>query len=78
MLYDDDKRPGEDETGKDDNKENNDYGDNREDMNPERNKAPSYSYYGDGSQPGEGKKQRTRICPKRQSDGSWRFVLLFR
>lgn len=65
MLYDDDKRPGEDETGRDDNKENNDYGDNREDMNPERNKAPSYSYYGDGSQPGEGKKTKDAYMSKK-------------
>ena len=45
MLYDDDKRPGEDETGKSNENQNNDNYDKKpEDVNSGRDSRQSFSY----------------------------------
>ena len=66
MLYDDKKRPEEDESGRNRNEENNGYGYNRENATPDNNEAPQYSYnnYNGGNQSG-GKKPKDSYMSKK-------------
>ena len=66
MLYDDEKRPEEDESGRNRNEENNGYGYNRENATPDNNEAPQYSYnnYNGGNQSG-GKKPKDSYMSKK-------------
>ena len=66
MLYDDEKRPEEDESGRNRNEENNGYGYNRENATPDNNEAPQYSYnnYNGGNQSG-GKKPKDSFMSKK-------------
>ena len=68
MLYDDEKRPEEDESGRNRNEENNGYGYNRENATPDNNEAPQYSYnnYNGGNQSG-GKKPKDSYMSKKLS-----------